>query len=131
MLQWAIGLGPGVLLILIALGMAINNASMNSPTSPVFAFFWSGFFISIIGVLVAKLIYVIKKKPEGCLSNHPTVKPIRNETTFTGKIKSAEYDFAHPIYVEQLLALNPPEVVQVNQKHLDKAIERFEYAHAD
>ncbi|MFK7789530.1 MAG: hypothetical protein AB8C95_08595 [Phycisphaeraceae bacterium] len=115
----------------ISFWLAVNNASLNAPPNPVFLFFWIGLAFAIFGTLAAKLIHAIQSRPDGCLSHLPTVKPIQVKTTFMGKAKAAEYDFAHPIYVEQLAAMNPPEIVLINKKKLQLQVDRFESRCAD
>lgn len=71
--------------------------------------------VAVFGTLVANLIQFFSKTPSGCLSNFPTVAPLRGGAAFLSGRLFGEFYFRHPIYVERLLQLNSHENVSVNQ----------------
>ena len=127
-LRWRFGIAPGLAIVLLALLMAIINANGSSKL-PAFWVFLIGLLVAIFGSLGATVANMFKAKPSACLSKSPPVKPASASHSLTGKMTTATYRFAHPVYVEQIAELNPPTVATIDEKKLASAIASFENKH--
>ena len=83
------------------------------------------FVVAITGWTFATIIHWWAPRPDSCLSNFPTVKPLRGgKAMFSGKT-FAVLEFLHPLYVEALLAVNDSENLKFNPRTLEKAKASF------
>lgn len=123
--RWG-GIVPGVLLAALALYLAVS--SMDDPGGITPAAGWcllASIATAIIGCTIAHFAHWFSPLPDGCISNFPTVKPIRGGTALLSRKSFAIVDFRNPLYVDALLAVNPGSNVECSDKALSKARTRF------
>lgn len=118
-------IGPGALLAALALIIAVmtNDRGIHP------AAFWlllAAIVIAIGGCFVAMFIQMFSLKPEDCLSNFSTVKPISGGKVIFSKRITGVYDFAHPVYVAELVKLNDQEIIKVNVNVLKRAMSAYQ-----
>lgn len=130
-LQWLFALGPAILLLGAAVASAVLNS--NAPSGggwPTGLFFFAAVSIAIFGTLLVHTLHRLADKPDTCISNYPAVRPIQGGKKFLKNQTYLVVDFAHPIYVEHLVELNPG-IIEVNEKKLTKRVAHFERQHLD
>ena len=108
---------PAVLLAFFAAVVAAMNPRPAILPSP-FGFLLTSLFVGLVGSFFLSLFQRFASKPEGALSNFPTVKLLRHGESFGGKRRWGIFYFAHPTYVRQLVMANDPETLTVNQRSL-------------
>ena len=130
-LQWLFAIGPALLLLAISLALTVISASSPAPLRfPIWILFLASLPVSFLGSLIVYGLHAMADKPDTCIANFPTVRPIRRGVTL---LKSQQYlviDFAHPIYVDYLIEINPG-LVEVNLNKLRKRIDLFERRYID
>jgi len=129
-MRWLIGYGPALLMLIVGIAMAVINANSNTPKLPTAIFILLAVGFGLFGTLSAILWHKFGTRGPGQIANGTTVKPVKVLQSFTGKIKGIELRFANPIYVEQLISANDPEIIRTNPKRPAKAIQRFESKHS-
>ena len=123
--KWA-GILPGALLAVLALYFAWSSLDNPGGMSPAAGWCLLGAIVAAIGgCTIAHLTHMFAPLPENCISNFPTVKPIRGGTAMLSRKTFAIMDFKNPLYVDALLAANPGDNVQYSDKALTKARSRF------
>ena len=120
---YAIGLGGLLAALALIIAVMTNDRGMHPSAGWLLL---AAIVVAIGGCFVASFIQMFSLKPEGCLSNFPTVKPISGGKAIFSKRITGVYDFTHPVYVAQLVQLNYPETVKVNEKTLKRAMADYQ-----
>ena len=85
--------------------------------------------VAVVGTFIANLIQRFAKTPSDCLSNFPTVAPLRGGAAFLSGRIFGEFYFRHPIYVERLFQLNTPDNVSVDPLDFSSSMSKYLQKH--
>ena len=119
-------IGPGVALAAVALYLATQPTDRAGSVNP--AALWcllAAIIVAVGGSFVATTIHWLSPRPDKCISNFPTVRPIRGGTALLSRKTFASFDFRNPLYVEALVAANDLENLKYSDKALTTAKRRF------
>ena len=118
-------IAPASILAFFALLFAMQTDNRGVNPSAMWLLF-AAVLVATTGFFAVALIQWWSRIPDSCLSNFPTVKIIRGGKVFLSPRTFAILDFAHPVYVERLLAINEAATLSVDRGFLQKALAEYE-----
>lgn len=81
--------------------------------------------VAMFGCLFATSTHWWSPRPDSCVSNFPTVRPMRGGTALLSGNSFAVLEFLNPLYVEALLAENDSDNLRWKERRLKKAKASF------